>query len=144
MERTESKTRADGTLTKLSSANNVRVITGATTLTDADSGQVLILKATGGAAVTLPSSATVWNLKVIIGQAFASTAWTLVTAGGENKIQGGAIVNSTLVPAADEDTITFSASAETVGDYVELQSDGTNIYCNGVGTASGAIAFTAS
>jgi hypothetical protein len=71
---------------------------------------------------------------------FATTAWTVRAAS--NKIQGGVIVNSTLVPAADENTITFSASADTIGDFVELNCDGSNWYVSGMGTSAGAITLT--
>jgi hypothetical protein len=70
----------------------------------------------------------------------ATTAWTIKAA--TNKIQGGVIVNSTNVPGADENTITFSASADTIGDFVELVGDGTNWYVFGLGTSAGAITLT--
>ncbi len=43
---------------------------------------------------------------------------------------------------ADENTITFSASADTIGDFVELVGDGTNWYVFGLGTSAGAITLT--
>jgi len=46
------------------------------------------------------------------------------------------------VPGADENTITFSATAETIGDFVELKCDGSNWYVFGFGTAAGAITLT--
>ena len=120
----------------------VENITGAITLNAEDSGKVFILKAAAGAQITLPAvaSSTGQNYRFIVGQLFATTAWTIKAAS--NVIQGGVIVNSTNVPAADENTITFSASADTVGDYVDLVSDGTNWYVNGLGTAAGAITLT--
>lgn len=120
----------------------VENITGAITLSAEDSGKVFILKAAAGAQITLPAvaSSTGQNYRFIVGQLFATTAWTIKAAS--NVIQGGVIVNSTNVPAADENTITFSASADTVGDYVDLVSDGTNWYVNGLGTAAGAITLT--
>ena len=71
---------------------------------------------------------------------FATTAWTIKAAS--NVIQGGVIVNSVNVPGADENTITFSASADTVGDFVELNCDGTNWYVSGLGTSASAITLT--
>lgn len=118
--------------------------TAATTLTAADSGKTILLNAAAGFAITLPAAVAGLKYKFLTAAAFATTAFTIVTDSGDNVIQGGAIVNSVFVPAADEDTITFSASAETVGDYVELESDGTNWLCNGVGAAASSIAFTAS
>ena len=127
---------------KKDEAEKIKTIAVATTLTDSDSGKVLILNASAGKVVTLPSVAIAgFNLKVIVGSAFATTNFTVVAPTA--KIQGGSIVNSVFVPAADENTISFVASAESVGDYVEIVSDGTNFYANGVGALAGSITFTA-
>lgn len=136
------KTGLDGNVSFLSTAENIVDVTAATTLTIANSGQILILKAAAGAAISLPAvTAGKWNFRIITGLAFATTAWTVVST--TSVIQGGADVNSTFVPAANENTITFVASAETLGDYVDLVCDGTNIYVSGAATAAGAITFTA-
>lgn len=127
---------------KLEQAVDTKTIAVATTLTDSDSGKVLILNAAAGKVVTLPSVAVDgFNIKVVVGAAFATTNFTVVAPTA--KIQGGAIVNSTFVAAADENTISFVATAETVGDYIEIVSDGTNFYVNGVGALAGSITFTA-
>lgn len=120
----------------------IETITGATTLSAEDSSKVLILKAAAGAQITLPAVADAagQNYRFIVGQLFATTAWTIKAAS--NVIQGGVIVNSVNVPGADENTITFSASADTVGDFVELNCDGTNWYVSGLGTSAGAITLT--
>lgn len=135
------KADANGNVTDLSNADNVVIVDTARTLTKADSGKVFILKAAAGVAVTLPTPIAGFKAKFVVGLAFATTNFTVVAA--TNVIQGGADVNSTFVPAANENTISFVASAETLGDYVEITSDGTNFYVNGVGTAAGAITFTA-
>lgn len=122
--------------------NVVENITGAITLDAEDSGKVFILKAATGAQITLPAvaSSAGHNYRFIVGQLFATTAWTIKAAS--NVIQGGVIVNSVNVPGADENTITFAHAADTVGDFVELRCDGTNWYVFGLGTASGAITLT--
>lgn len=135
------KTSKEGQLSSLSTAENIVDVTAAKTLTKYESGQIQILKAAAGAAITLPAVVDKWNFRFVTGLAFATTAWT-ITAPAQ-VIQGGAIVNSTFVPAANENVITFVATAETLGDYVDVFSDGTNIYVNGVATAAGAITFTA-
>lgn len=135
------KTDINGNISVLSTADNIVDITEATTLTIADSGKVCILKAASGARITLPAvNAGKWGFRFVTGLAFATTAWTVFST--TSVIQGGAIVNSTFVPAANENTVTFVASAETLGDYIEVFSDGTNIYVNGVANATGAITFT--
>jgi len=122
--------------------NVVENITGAITLDAEDSSKVFILKAAAGAQITLPAvaSSAGQNYRFIVGQLFATTAWTIKAAS--NVIQGGVNVNSVNVPGADENTITFAHAADTVGDYVDLVCDGTNWYVSGLGTASGAITLT--
>lgn len=120
----------------------VETITGATTLTASDSGKEYTLSASAGAQITLPAVAKKgFKAKFTIGSAFTTTNWTIVSA--TNVIQGSADVNSTLVLGANENTISFVASAETIGDFVEIYSDGTNFYAYGIGAAAGAITFTA-
>lgn len=115
-------------------------ISSATTLTQSDSGKVLYLKATTGKAVNLPAPANGFKVRFVTGQAFATTAWTIVSTGAN--IRGGAIVNSAYVASAGTTTITLSASAETIGDFVELISDGTSYFVTGVGALATSIAFS--
>jgi hypothetical protein len=119
-----------------------QVISAATTLTAADSGKHFSLNAAAGAQITLPAVATSagLNFRFTVQALFATTAWTIKAA--TNVIQGGVIVNSVNVPGADENTITFSASADTIGDYVQLNCDGVNWYVFGKGTSAGAITLT--
>ena len=121
----------------------VEAVTGATTLTAKDSGKVLILKAAAGAQITLPAVATSAGLrfKFIVGQLFATTDWTVKSA--TNVIEGSVLVNGAHVAGVDENTISFVASAEAIGDFAELVCDGTNWYVNGSGVAAGSITLTA-
>lgn len=103
----------------------VETIAAATTLTAADNGKVFVLDAAAGATVTLPALDYNLKFKFVVGAAFATTNWVIASAEGDN-INGiisdmGATVAG--VPAAGEDQINFVASAETIGDYVELVSD---------------------
>jgi hypothetical protein len=121
----------------------VEAVTGATTLTAEDSGKVFILKASAGAQITLPAVATSAGLrfKFIVGLAFATTDWTVKALS--NAIEGSVLVNGAHVAGVDENTISFVASAEAIGDFAELVCDGTNWYVNGSGVAAGAITLTA-
>lgn len=122
---------------------NVEAVTGAVTLTAEDSGKVLILKASAGAQITLPAVATSAGLrfKFIVGQLFATTNWTVLAAS--NVIEGSVLVNGAHVAGVNENTISFVASAESVGDFAELVCDGTNWYVNGSGVSAGSITLTA-
>ena len=121
----------------------VETLTGATTLTAEDSGKSFSLSAAAGAQITLPAVATSagFRYRFTVAALFATTAWTIKAA--TSKIQGGVIVNSVNVPGADENTITFAHAADTIGDFVELNCDGTNWYVFGLGTTAGAITLTA-
>lgn len=121
---------------------NVEVLTEATTLTAKDSGKLFSLQAAAGAAITLPAVTMAgFKAKFVVGLAFATTSWTVVAA--TSVIQGSVIVNSTDVPGANENTISFVHSAETLGDWVEVISDGTNWYVSGLGHSAGSITLTA-
>ena len=125
-------------------ANEVvtETISAARVLTMFDSGKEFTLSASAGAQITLPAVAKKgFKAKFVIGSAFATTNWTIKALS--NVIQGSADVNSTLVPGADENTISFVASAETIGDYIEIHSDGSKFYAYGIGAAAGSITFTA-
>ena len=122
--------------------NRTNTLAVATTLTNSDSGKVFTLSATTGKVITLPSVAIDgFNAKFVVGSAFATTNFTVVAP--TQVIQGGAIVNSVFVPAGNENTISFVASAETIGDYIDIVSDGTNYYVSGAGALAGSITFTA-
>lgn len=122
---------------------NVEAVTGAVTLTAEDSGKVLILKAAAGAQITLPAVATSAGLrfKFVVGLAFATTNWTVLAAS--NVIEGSVIVAGAHVAGSNENTISFVASAESIGDFAELVCDGTNWYVNGSGVSAGSITLTA-
>jgi hypothetical protein len=90
-------------------AARTNTISVAKTLTASDSGNVFTLSATTGKVITLPSVAVDgFKAKFLVGAVFATTNFTIVAP--TSVIQGGAIVNSVFVPAANENTISFVAS----------------------------------
>lgn len=118
----------------------------ATTLTAADSGKTFILDAAAGKTITLPALADGLKFKFIVGAAFATDNWIIGSAEGDN-ISGiiadmGSIVAG--VPAAAEDQINFVASAETIGDWIELVADlgNTQWLVSGMCAANGGITAT--
>lgn len=120
---------------------NVEVVAEAKTLTVEESGKLCILSAAAGAAIALPSALSTWKFKFRVGLAFDTTDWTIVSA--TNVIQGYASVNYATVAAANENTISFVATADTVGDEITVECDGTNIWASGNGSLAGSITFTA-
>jgi hypothetical protein len=138
------KVQADGTRVPAEGGGELSYIydiVGATTLRVEDSGRLLVLNAAAGAVITAPAITATWNFKIRTGLAFATTDWTFVVAS--NVIQGNIIVAGANVPASNENTISFVATAESLGDFIEVECDGTNVYVNGVAATSGAITATA-
>lgn len=117
------------------------VIAAATTLTAATSGTSYDLTAAAGAAVTLPALEAGLNFRFVVGSAFATTDWTIVSS--TNVINGNVLVADAHVAGASENTISFVASAESVGDYVDVYCNGTLWFASGSGVTSGSITFTA-
>ncbi len=111
-------------------------------LTAAQSGISVMLGPTAGFAITLPTVAAGLWYRFTVAAAFATTNYTVITPALANLIQGGALVAGLEVPGVDEDTISFVATAESIGDFVEVWSDGTSWFANGRGALTGAITFT--
>lgn len=122
-------------------ANSVETIAAAKTLVAADIGQTFILSAAGGATITLPALSAGARLKFVIGSTFATTNWVIDSAEGDN-IHGSITVAGVVVVAAAEDQINFVATAEAIGDWIELLSDGTYWYVSGQAALSGGITAT--
>jgi len=133
---------SDGS-TSAGSLDSTKILTAVTTLRNADSGKTLILNSATEFAVTLPAPKLGLRFKIIVSAAPVGTAYTVVTNGGANLIDGSATVNGAVIAAANEDTITFTASAALSGDWVELNSDGTNWFVSGQAVAATGIVFTA-
>lgn len=140
------KTQADGSRVPFAEGGklaNVEVVSAAKTLVTEDSGKVFSLQAAEGVEIGLPATPVKgWNAKFIVGLAFATSAWTVVSP--TKVIQGTVLVNGASVLGEDEDIITFAHAAENVGDWVELCFDGTNYLVSGVGSAASSITLTAS
>lgn len=124
----------------------VETIAAATTLDATDNGKVFILDAAAGATVTLPALDYNLKFKFVVGAAFATTNWVIASAEGDNinGIISDMGVTVAGVPAAGEDQINFVATAETIGDYVELVSDYGNSQwlVSGACSANGGITAT--
>jgi hypothetical protein len=137
--------RADGTKVPFEGFGmlaNVEQVTVDKTLTVEDSGKTFILNgATDGAEILLPPVFNGMYYKFKVGANFATTDWTIVST--TNVIQGHALVAGAPVVAVNENTISFVSTVESVGDYVEIESDGTNIYVNGSAVTALSITFTA-
>lgn len=110
-------------------------VTATATLTNADSGKTFYISG-AAQAYTLPATSTAAGVvyRFVIQGAITGNA-TIVTAGGGDEIEGALIVAGAVVDCAAEDTLTFVADGENLGDFVELRSDGTKWFIG----ASGAL-----
>ena len=121
--------------------NDVDTVSAAVTLTAADSGKWYKLDAAAGVTVTLPSVKSGLNFRFVVASAFATSNFVIDSAEGDN-INGILVVNGASVAASEEDQINFVATAESVGDFVELWSDGSNWFVYGIGNSAGSITAT--
>lgn len=119
-----------------------KILTGAHTVKGHETGTEFVLKAAGGAAITLPAAAPGLEYRFTIGQTFSSTAWTITTPAAATIINGSVEVAGAVVVAAAEHTITFVATAEALGDTVRLSSDGSTWFLSGSAALSGGITVT--
>lgn len=110
-----------------------------TTLAVSDSGKVFSITNTSSTVIVLPATSTSAGVsyKFAIGGAIGTNA-TIVTSDGGNDIEGAMIVAGAVVDCDAEDTITFVADGENVGDFIEIYSNGTDwlIGASGALTAS--------
>jgi len=117
-----------------------KAVTADTTLTAAESGQIIILDAIGE-AITLPAVSEGLNYKFICSVTAVTTDWTIVAA--TDVIYGSAQVAGAVVPASAENTITLVVAKFLPGDWVSLISDGTNWYVEGSVVSGAGCTFTA-
>lgn len=128
---------------------NARVLTSTTTLTAADFGKTIFLNAATEFVTTLPSPVLGARLKIVCANAPESASFTVVTASSANVIYGAIVSSADAGGSASStagtpgDTITFVDGQAAVGDFVQLESDGTNWYAFGVCGDEDGITITA-
>ena len=121
--------------------NDVDAVSAAVTLTSADSGKWYELAASAGVTVTLPAVESGLNFRFVVANAFDTSNYIIDSAEGDN-IDGILVVNGASVAASGEDQINFVASAESVGDFIDIWSDGSKWYVWGIGNSAGSITAT--
>ncbi|OOZ38339.1 hypothetical protein [Solemya elarraichensis gill symbiont] len=126
-----------------STVRDYEVVTAVNAITNAECGTAYFLNSATELASTLPAPVAGCSFKFIVAAAPVGTAYTVVTNGGSDLIDGSAEVNGAVVGCVDEDTITFTASAAISCDWVCLISDGTNWYVSGMAFAATGIACSA-
>jgi len=125
------------------SSANVEIVTTTNVIAAAESGTTYFLNSATGFVNTLPAPAAGLRFRFVVTTQNTSGNSTIVTNASANVIEGGAVVLSTFVPAANEDSINIVASTTLVGDWIEVISDGTSWFVSGQSGATGGVTFTA-
>ena len=116
----------------------METLTAATTLTAADSGRTYLISGTGY-TVTLPAPHAGFNVKFIVAAAFSTDTVIQTPADNRYTLNGGVIVIGAIVESDATDRVTFEDGAESVGDFIEISSDGTSFFLFGNGNAASSI-----
>ncbi len=127
---------ASGAISGLDSLSTVSTYVASTTLTNADSGKTFILTTTTEFVLPATSTSAGVHYKFVVGGGITANA-TIRTSDLGNNIEGTLIVAGAVVDCDAEDTITFVADGENIGDYVELWSNGTYWFIGDSGALTG-------
>ena len=110
-----------------------------TTLTAGDSGKTFLLDSPGE-VITLPAVSDGVNYRFVCDTAVITTDWTIIN--GADVMYGSAEVAGAIVACAAKDVITLVATKFLPGDWVALESDGTNWYVSGSTVTTAGCTFT--
>ena len=113
-------------------------LAAATKLTAADSGKTYLISGTGY-TVTLPAPHAGFSVKFIVAAAFSTDCVVQTPADNRDTLNGGVIVNGAIVESDATDRVTFEDGAESIGDFIEISSDGTSFFLFGNGNAASSI-----
>jgi hypothetical protein len=120
---------------------SIEAITAGKTLTAEDNGKTFILSDAAPGDITLPAVTLAgFKCKVICGFDITSSS-ALISAEGDN-IEGALMVASTVVDVAAADQLNFINTADNIGDWVEVFSDGTYWYADGRALTTGGLTAT--
>ncbi len=119
---------------------NYQAITIGESYTMADSGKTIKVSGTGG-TVTLPAPTEGFNIKFVTTGGLTS-ANTVIAGGTADKMEGSIIVAGAVVDVDAADQLNFVHTADNLGDFVEITSDGSNYYVSGNALESGGITAT--
>ena len=118
--------------------DDYELVSASASLNLSDSGKVFKISGTGY-TITLPAPSAGWKAKFIVVAAFSTDFVVQSPSDNRDTINGGVIVNGAIVEADAVDRVTFEDDAESVGDYIEIHSDGTSYFLWGNGNAASSI-----
>jgi hypothetical protein len=79
------------------------------------------------------------KFKFVVSAAFSTDTVVQTPSDNRDILNGGVIVNGAIVEADAVDKVTFEDDAESIGDFVEISSDGTNYFLFGNGNAASSL-----
>jgi hypothetical protein len=127
------------------SGGRMKILTAASTLTEADNGTIYYLNSATEFATTLPAPFLGAEFEFIVKAAPSGANYTIVTSSSANIIAGIAF-NGEAAGVGDsgqtDDTISFVSAQAVAGDRVVLRSDGTNWYACAFCKVAAGITFT--
>jgi|TARA_Y100000114_G_scaffold91294_1_gene84803 glycerol kinase len=115
-------------------------ITVGSSLTLADSGKVFKVSGTGG-TVTLPAVSEGFIVRFVTTGGLTS-ANTVIAGGTSDVMEGSIIVAGAVVDVDAADQLNFVHTADNLGDYVDIWSDGSKYFVFGNALNSGGITAT--
>ena len=118
--------------------DDYELVSSSSSLNLSDSGKTFKISGTGY-TVTLPAPTAGWKAKFVVSAAFSTDFVVQSPADNRDTINGGIIVNGAIVEADAVDKVTFEDGAESIGDFIEIHSDGTSYFVYGNGNASSSI-----
>tara|TARA_R100001163_G_scaffold8902_7_gene8670 strand:+ start:739 stop:1155 length:417 start_codon:yes stop_codon:yes gene_type:complete len=118
--------------------DDYELVSASASLNLSDSGKVFKISGTGY-TITLPAPSAGWKAKFIVVAAFSTDFVVQSPSDNRDTINGGVIVNGAIVEADAVDRVTFEDDAESIGDYIEIHSDGTSYFLSGNGNAASSI-----
>ncbi len=115
------------------------VVTTTNVIVASESGKTFYLDLAGGFTSTLPAPALGLKYTFIVKTA-PTTAYIITTNAGANLLFGTFLdIVGELTYFSAQDTLNFVAVTSVVGDFLEVESDGTNWYCTAKSGADGGI-----
>jgi len=122
-------------------ANQVLVTAATYTPKVRQNGKTFILQKAAGVAVTLPAPAAGLKYRFIHGGPVLTSVGHVITTNGTNQkvFQGSVCHGGYIQLVALHDTITFVSGTSILGDWIEIEADGTNWYVSGLGSTDNAI-----
>ena len=112
-------------------SGRIQNLSAATTLTQEANGKTFMLTGIVGYAVTLPpvANSAGFKCKFIVQDLFATTDW-VITA--QTAVMYGTIMELSTAQAVSADTtLNLELATDTIGDWIEVESDGVNWYVSG-------------